>query len=123
MKNLIITAAITLASLTTMAQSFFSKYEDLKGVTSGVINQKMFSMIASMNIEADDPEAKAFLDMAKKIQSVKILTTGDKTISTNLSSDVEKYISSTNLEELMRFKDGEQNVKFFVKTKIMSKNY
>ena len=45
MKNLIITAAITLASLTTMAQSFFSKYEDLKGVTSGVINQKMFNGI------------------------------------------------------------------------------
>lgn len=116
MKNLIITAAIILAPLTTMAQSFFSKYEDLNGVTSGVINQKMFSMIASMGIESDDAEAKALLDMAKKIESVKILTTGDRTISTNLSSDVEKYISATKLEELMRFKDGDQNVKFFVKS-------
>ena len=116
MKNLIITAAITLASLTTMAQSFFSKYEDLNGVTSGVINQKMFSMIASMNIESDDADAKALLDMAKKIESVKILTTGDKTISSNLSADVEKYISSTKLEELMRFKDGDQTVKFYVKS-------
>src|SRR5690606_8814395 len=105
MKNLIITAAIILAPLTTMAQSFFSKYEDLNGVTSGVINQKMFSMIASMGIESDDAEAKALLDMAKKIESVKILSTGDRTISTNLSSDVEKYISATKLEELLRFKD------------------
>uniref|UniRef100_UPI004049EFB9 DUF4252 domain-containing protein n=1 Tax=Gelidibacter sp. TaxID=2018083 RepID=UPI004049EFB9 len=116
MKKLIILTAIVLAPLTSIAQSFFTKYEDLKGVTSGVINQKMFSMIASMNIESDDPEAQAFLDMAKKIQSVKILTTGDKTISSNLSADVEKHISSSNLEELMRFKDGDQNVKFFVKS-------
>lgn len=116
MKKFIILTAIILAPLTTMAQSFFSKYEDLKGVTSGVVNQKMFSMLASMNIEADDPEAKAFLDMAKKIQSLKFLATGDKTISSNLSADADKYISSSNLEELMRFKDGNQTVKFYVKS-------
>ena len=116
MRKFIIVIAIILAPLTTTAQSFFSKYEDLSGVTSGVINQKMFSMIASMGIEADDPEAQAFLDMAKKIESVKILTTGDKTISANMSADAEKYISTSKLEELMRFKDGDQNVKFFVKS-------
>ncbi len=115
-KKLIILTAIVLVPLTTIGQSFFSKYEDLRGVTSGVVNQKMFNMLASMNVEADDPEAQAILDMTKKIESLKFLATGDNAISSSLSVDIEKHIASSKLEELMRFKDGDKNVKFFVKS-------
>jgi len=117
MKKLILIIAIVITPLMSFAQGpgLFDKYEDMEGVTSGVINQKMFSMLASIDIDFDNPEEAAMMDAVKKIKSVKLLTTGDKGISAKMSADVNKYIGSSKLEELMRFKDGDQTVKFYVR--------
>lgn len=114
-KKAVVLLAILIAPMLSFGQSFFDKYESMKGVTSGVISQKMFKMIATIDVDLDDPEAQGFLDMVKKIQSIKVLSTGDSSISSSLSADTEKYISSSKLDELMRFKDGNQTVKFYVK--------
>lgn len=116
MKKLILIIAVALTTSMSFAQGgLFDKYEDMKGVTSGVINQKMFSMLASIDINMDDPEDQKMLEMAKKIKSVKLLTTGDDKIAASMNADINKYIGSSSLEELMRFKDGGQTVKFYVK--------
>lgn len=114
-KKAILLLAIMIVPMVTFGQSFFDKYESMKGVTSGVIGQKMFKMIATIDVDLDDPEAQGFLDMVKQIESVKVLSTGDESISTQLAADTEKYIGSSKLDELMRFKDGNQSVKFYVK--------
>ena len=114
-KKAILLLAIMIVPMVTFGQSFFDKYESMKGVTSGVIGQKMFKMIATIDVDLDDPEAQGFLDMVKQIESVKVLSTGDESISTRLAADTEKYIGSSKLDELMRFKDGNQSVKFYVK--------
>lgn len=114
-KKAVILLAIMIAPMVSFGQSFFDKYESMKGVTSGVISQKMFKMIATIDVDLDDPEAQGFLDMVKKIESIKVLSTGDKSISSSLAADAEKYIGSSRLDELMRFKDGNQTVKFYVK--------
>jgi Domain of unknown function (DUF4252) len=115
MKKLVLIIAIVIAPVMSFGQGLFDKYEDMDGVTSGVINSKMFSMIASIDIDMDDPEAAAMFEAIKKIKSIKLLTTGDKAISAKMSADIKKYIGGSNLEELMRFKDGEQTVKFYVR--------
>lgn len=115
MKKIILILAVALTTSISFGQGLFDKYEDMKGVTSGVINQKMFSMLASIDINMDDPEDQQMLEMAKKIKSVKLLTTGDDKISASMNADVKKYVASSSLEELMRFKDGDQTVKFYVK--------
>ena len=114
-RKVLVVAAIALISSVSFGQSMFDKYEDMKDVTSGVINQKMFSMIASIDIDLDDPEAQKFMEMAKKIESIKILSTSNMTISKNMRADAESHINTSRLSELMRFKDGEQTVKFYVK--------
>lgn len=114
-KKTIVLLALMIAPMVSFGQSFFSKYESMKGVTSGVISQKMFKMIATIDVNLDDPEAQGYLDMVKKIESIKVLSTGDDNISSSLAADTEKYISSSRLDELMRFKDGNQTVKFYVK--------
>ncbi|MBA6151298.1 DUF4252 domain-containing protein [Gelidibacter maritimus] len=114
-KKAVLLLAILMAPILSFGQSFFDKYESMKGVTSGVISQKMFKMIATIDVDLDDLEAQSFLDMVKKIQSIKVLSTGDSNISSSLAADTEKYISSSKLDELMRFKDGDQSVKFYVK--------
>lgn len=115
MKNLVLIIAIVLTPIMSFGQGLFDKYEDMDGVTSGVINQKMFNMLASINVDFDDPEATALMEAIKKIKSVKLLTTGDENISSKMSTDVNKYIKNSSLEELMRFKDGDQTVKFYVR--------
>jgi len=116
MKKLVLIIAIMVTPLMSFAQGgLFDKYEDMDGVGSGVVNSKMFQMISSIDIDMDDPEAAAMFEMVKKIKSLKFLTTGDKAISAQMAADVTKYIRSSQLDELMRFKDGEQNVKFYVR--------
>ena len=116
MKKLILIIAILVTPLMSFAQGgLFDKYEDMDGVGSGVVNSKMFQMISSIEIDMDDPEAAAMFEMIKKIKSLKFLTTGDKSISTQMAADVNKYVGSSKLEELMSFKDGNQTVKYYVR--------
>ena len=115
MKNLFLTLALAITTTASFAQGLFDKYEDVKGVTSGVINQKMFSMLASIDINVEDKDSQQTIDAIKKINSVKLLMTDDSKIVASMASDIKRYISSSKLDELMRFKDGEQTVKFYVK--------
>jgi hypothetical protein len=115
MKKLIVITALVLAPIVSSAQSIFDKYEDMPEVASVIVNQKMFSMIATIDIDMDDPEAQAYMEMVKKITGLKVFTTGDEKISAEMKTTVEKYLKSSDLEELMRIKDGGQTVKFYVR--------
>lgn len=115
MKKLIVIITLALLPVVTFGQSIFDKYEDLNDVTSVIVNQKMFGMLASIDIDTDDPEADKFLEMAKKITGLKVFTTGDESISKDMNATVASYLKSSTLQELMRIKDGDQTVKFYVK--------
>lgn len=115
MKKLIIIAALLLVPVLSFGQGVFDKFEDNKEVSSFVITQKMFRMLASIDIDMDNPEDQEFLEMVKKITGLKVFTTGDDAVSADMKATVNKYLKSSKLEELMRFKDGEQTIKFYVK--------
>jgi hypothetical protein len=115
MKKAIVILAVMLVSVTGFSQSVFDRFENLDGVTSVILNQKMFKMLATMGIDIDDPETKEYAEMASKITSFKVFTSGDEKVSTDMKATVAEYLKSTNLEELMRIKDGDQTVNFYVK--------
>ncbi|WP_417236029.1 DUF4252 domain-containing protein [Bizionia paragorgiae] len=106
--------AVILMPLTGWAQSdIFSKYSDNSSVTYVSIKPKMFQMLAKMDINPEDAEAKEFMQMVNSITSFKTLATDDKTIA----ADVSKWVKSRSnaLEELMEVKDNGVVVKFYVK--------
>ncbi|MEZ4802494.1 MAG: DUF4252 domain-containing protein [Gelidibacter sp.] len=115
MKKLVILLAIIIAPVMSFGQSIFDKYEDMEGVSSFVLTQKMFNMIASIDVNMDDPEDQAFMDMAKKITGLKVYTTGSEKTAADMNATVKSYLGSSKLEELMRMKDGNQTVNFYVK--------
>ena len=115
MKKVIVIIAVMLMSVTGFSQSVFDKFEDQEGVTSVILNQKMFKMLGTMGMDVDDPEMKEYVEMVRNITGFKVFTTGDEKISADMKSTVKKYLGSSSLEELMRIKDGEQTVKFYVK--------
>lgn len=97
----------------TQAQSVFDKFEDNSEVTTVVVSQKMFQMLSK--IDSKDPEAKEFMDVANKLTGLKIFTTSNKSVGQKMSDEVKKYLSTASLSELMRIKDKDSNVKFYVK--------
>jgi hypothetical protein len=115
MKNLVLIIALLVAPMVSFGQSVFDEFEDLDGVTSVVVNQKMFSMLANIEVNMDDAEDQEYFDLIKKITSLKVLTTGDEGISSRMKSKVDSYLKGSKMDELMRIKDGDQTVKFYVK--------
>ena len=97
-------------------QSLFEKYEDMDNVSSVVVNQKMFGMLAEMKVKTNDPESDAFLDQIKTLNNLTVFTTNDTSVSNAISADVNTYVKASKLEELMRVKDGDQNIKFYVQS-------
>ena len=109
MKNLKIILLLAIAPMA-FAQSLFEKYEDMDNVSSVVVNQKMFGMLAEMKIKTNDPEADAFLEQVKTLNNLTVYTTDDAEVSKAIISDVESYVKSSSLEELMRIKDDGKNM-------------
>ena len=106
---------IAVVPLSGFSQSLFDKYEDLDDVTSVVVNKSMFNLLAKIDVEVDDPEARDFMDIASSLKSLKVYTTDNKEIGNNMKSSVDKYLKSSTMEELMRVKDKDANVKFYIK--------
>jgi hypothetical protein len=115
-RNIILLLLIAVMPLMGFSQSLFDKYEDLDEVTSVVVNKSMFNLLSKIDVEVDDPEAKDFMDIAKSVNSLKVFTTEDKNIGAEMKASVDKYLKSASLEELMRIKDKEANVKFYIKS-------
>ncbi len=115
MKKTMLIALVALLPLTGFSQSIFDKFEDLDNVSSVIINKNMFNLLVKMDVDVDDPEAREFMDIAQSLSGLKVFVTEDKAVSADMKATVDKYLRSASLEELMRVKDKEANVKFYVK--------
>ncbi|MEZ4808854.1 MAG: DUF4252 domain-containing protein [Allomuricauda sp.] len=115
MKRNILIFLIAVLPLSGFSQSLFDKYEDLDEVTSVVVNKSMFNLLAKIDVEVDDPEARDFMEIASSLKSLKVFTTDNEKISADMKSSVDSYLKSSKMEELMRVKDKDANVKFYIK--------
>ncbi|WP_291864417.1 DUF4252 domain-containing protein [Maribacter sp.] len=115
MKKFLIIAVIALIPLTGFSQSLFDKYEDLDNVSAVVVNKSMFNLLSKIDVEVDDPEAKDFMDIAKSLNNLKVFITEDKAVSADMLKSMNAYLKSAKLEELMRIKDKDANIKFYIK--------
>ncbi|MDG5492098.1 DUF4252 domain-containing protein [Psychroserpens sp. SPM9] len=115
MKKLLLILALALMSSVSYAQNAFDKYETNEDVMSVIVTPKMFKMLATIGVDVDDPEMKEYIEMAKSITGLKVFTTGNDKVSADMNATVKSYLKSSKLEELMRIKDGDQTVNFYVK--------
>ena len=115
MKKYILILLTAVMPIAGFSQSLFDKYEDLEDVTSVVVSKKAFELLAKMNIEVDDPDAQDFMDVATNVTGLKVFTTDNESIGADMKASVNKYLKSSSLDELMRVKDKDANVKFYIK--------
>tara|TARA_R110000796_G_scaffold26895_3_gene74276 strand:- start:5559 stop:6152 length:594 start_codon:yes stop_codon:yes gene_type:complete len=116
MKKNIIIVLVAVLPLMGFSQSMFDKFEDLDNVSAVVVNESMFKLLSKINVEVDDKEAQDFMDIAQNLKNLKVFITEDKKISTDMQITMEKYLKSSSLQELMRVKDKDANVKFYIKS-------
>lgn len=115
MKKYILIAVVALLPLGGFSQSLFDKFEDMDEVTSVVVNKSMFNLLSKIEVEVNDPEARDFMDIASSLKSLKVFTTDNKNIGSDMTAAVNSYLNSSKMEELMRVKDKDANVKFYIK--------
>lgn len=115
MKKQIILTVLAFLPIVCFGQDIFDKYEDSDQVTFVAMQPKMFQMLGKMSVSSDDPEAKEFFNLVNSITSFKVITTENSKISTDIDTWVSTRLKSSAYEELMRVKDGDSNVKFYVK--------
>lgn len=113
MKKLIALIVLVVSPLVTKAQTVFDRFEDMDDVTTVVVSEKAFQLFAK--IESDDPEAKQLMDMVKSLKSLRVFTTESESISKDMKSTVDKYLKTEKMQELMRVKDKDANVKFYIR--------
>ena len=115
MKKYLVIAILALSPIFTKAQSVFDKFEDLDDVSSVIVNKNMFNLLMKMDVDVDDPEAREFMDIAKSLNGLKVFVTESSAVSADMQATVDKYLKSASMEELMRVKDKDANVKFYIR--------
>ena len=115
-KKLVVTLVFVLASSTIFAQAAFDKFDGQDGVTSIIVNKKMFDLMSKVKVDASDRETQQYLSLIKKLDNLKVFTTKSPRVEGEMKAVAEKYIKTAGLEELMRVNDNGRNVKILVKS-------
>ena len=115
-KKFLVTLVFVLASSTIFAQSAFDKFDGQDGVTSIIVNKKMFDLMSKVKVDASDRETQQYLSLIKKLDNLKVFTTKSTRVEGEMKAVAEKYIKTAGLEELMRVNDNGRNVKILVKS-------
>ncbi len=116
MKKIAIVLALVVLPFVSNAQSYFDKYENMKDVTSMVMTSKMFKLLSKIDFESSDKETQEYLNLVENINNIKVFVTENKKVSDQMRTDVQTYLKSSSLDELMRIKsDDGENIKFYIK--------
>jgi hypothetical protein len=109
--KLIVIVVLMMAPVIISAQSQFDKFEDIDGVTSVIVNQKAFSLMSTIGAGSDDE----YMNLIKNINSLRVFATESSKVAAQMKTEAENYLKKANLEELMRVKDDDKNVKIYVR--------
>ncbi|MFT6369881.1 MAG: hypothetical protein ACJAWH_000962 [Maribacter sp.] len=115
MKKITVVIVLALVSAFGFSQSIFDKYEDMDNVGSVIINKGLIELASNLGAMSDDADAKEFMEVASGLNGVKVFMTEDASVSADMANTVKKYLKSSKLEELMRVKDKDVNVKFYIR--------
>ena len=112
MRTIIFLIVMTFSSVFSNAQSF-EKYDGMKGVDGVVMTSKMFKMLADLDLSDSDPEAQQYLRLIENLNEIKMFTTKDGSVRSQMNEDVAAYLKKGSLEQLMRVTENGKTIKFY----------
>lgn len=114
MKKIAIIIIVGLLPIISQAQSF-AKYENMKDVDAMVMTSKMFKMLAKVDLSEDNPEAREYLKLIENLDEIKMFTSSTASVMNEMQKDVESYLNSNSLDQLMRVNEDGKNIRFYSK--------
>jgi DNA repair exonuclease SbcCD ATPase subunit len=106
---------VTCIPLLGISQSILDKFENSDRIGSVIINKGMLDIFVNMALDDKDNESKDFVEIAKSIDNIKIYISEDKGASADMSVTMIQYVKSSTLVELMKVRDGDTRVSFYIK--------
>lgn len=116
MIKIIITIVVTLISNVFFAQSALDKFAGQDGVSSVIVNKKMFQMMSSVKVASNDKETQEYLNLMKKLDYLRVFTTTNVKIAADMKSSADEYLKTAGLEEMTTVNDSGKNVKVWGKS-------
>ncbi|MBT8239045.1 MAG: DUF4252 domain-containing protein [Croceitalea sp.] len=115
MKKLLLSILVIAVPLFGLSQSAFDKYTNSDKVGSISINKSMLGIVAQMSANDGDQESKDFIELAKSIEDINVFVSEDATASADMAMTMKRYIKKAKLEEMMKVRDGDTRVSFYIK--------
>lgn len=116
MKKLVLSIIAIAFATSTFAQKAFDKYIDSDNVGTLTINKSMLGIVASMSANEKSKEARDFVDLAENINEIKVYISENRAASVDMRQTVKSYLKKSSMEELMRVRDEDAQVDFYVKS-------
>ena len=113
-KFFLLTMIFAFSSSAVFSQNSFDKFDGQDGVTSIIVNKKMFELMSKVKVDASDKETQQYLNLIKKLDNLKVFTTKSSRVEGEMRIVADKYIKTAGLEELMRVNENGRNVKILV---------
>lgn len=99
------------AAAQTNSNLLFEKYAEKDSVTSVYISKKMFQMMPLL-----ETTGLNLINMKGKIESLQVLSCENKALQEKMRKDFSGLIQKDH-EELMRVRDGDSKITFYIKQK------
>ncbi len=114
-KKIVIGFMLAMLPLFTFSQSVFDKFEEMDDVSVVNVNKRAFDLLKKVSVSGESKEAQEYIDMVGNLDNLRVLATENASIAAKMKMEVNKYLKSSKLSELMRVKDKEGNVKIYIK--------
>ena len=115
MKKIVVLIALACVPFLGTSQSIFDKFEDSDRIGSITINKGMLDIVSKMMENDSDPESQEFIEIANRINNIKIFLSEDEGAAADMEVTMKQYVKSAKLEELMKVRDGDTNLGFYVR--------
>lgn len=115
-RNIFLSILFLFSSTFAFSQSEFDKYEDKDDVTTVIVNKKMFEMMSKVKVDTQDKEIQQYMNLLKKLENLKVFTTDNTKVASEMKATIMNYLKKNPLEELMRINDDGKKVNIYVKS-------
>ncbi|OYU85792.1 MAG: hypothetical protein CFE24_00335 [Flavobacterium sp. BFFFF2] len=99
---------------TSFAQSAFDRFDGDEKITSVIVTKKMFALLSKMDTK--DKDNQRYVNLIKKLENLRVFVTESDKKADEMKAVADKYIKSSNLEELMRITEKGKNIKIMVRS-------
>lgn len=114
LKHFILMFTLLGFSILSNAQDLLETFKNQPNIETIAVNKKMFQMMSNVKMDANDKENQAYLNLIKKLDDLKLISTKNTTSSGKMKTYVISYVKTNSMTELMTLSENGSTTIFYV---------